>query len=124
MRSTLFHRFVEPSNVLAQPQLVRFKQRVESPPRIHNITYRGVVIEGRMHNDDPTAAMAAMGFGNERVSGTLRLSDMELDLIQGSFDPALRDAVLPDRNLKARKLAGDTLVFVVDIGSLSRSFFS
>lgn len=37
----------------------------------------------------------------------LRLSDMELDLIQGSFDLALRDSVLPDSNLKARKLADD-----------------
>lgn len=88
------------------------------------------------------AAMAAMGFGNEHVSGTLRftasstfaqqyivplvpaflemypginldlrLSDMELDLIQGSFDLALRDAVLPDSNLKARKLAEDRRIF-------------
>lgn len=88
------------------------------------------------------AAMAAMGFGNEQVSGTLRftasstfaqhyivplvpeflevypginldlrLSDMELDLIQGSFDLALRDAVLPDSNLKARKLADDRRIF-------------
>lgn len=88
------------------------------------------------------AAMAAMGLGNEHVSGTLRftasstfaqqyvmplvpaflelypginldlrLSDMELDLIQGSFDLALRDAVLPDSNLKARKLAADRRIF-------------
>ena len=88
------------------------------------------------------AALAAMGFANENVSGTLRftasstfaqqyivplvpeflerypginldlrLSDMELDLIQGSFDLALRDAVLPDSNLKARKLADDQRVF-------------
>ena len=79
-----------------------------------------------------------MGFGNEHVAGTLRLTasstfaqqyvlplvpdflelypginldlrllDMELDLIQGSFDQALRDSVLPDSNLKARKLADD-----------------
>lgn len=41
----------------------------------------------------------------------LRLSDMELDLIQGSFDLALRDSVLPDSNLKARKLADDRRVF-------------
>lgn len=89
-----------------------------------------------------SAAMAAMGFGNEQVSGTLRftasstfaqqyimplvpefleiypginldlrLSDMELDLIQGSFDLALRDSVLPDSNLKARKLADDRRIF-------------
>lgn len=89
-----------------------------------------------------SAALAAMGFGTENVSGTLRftasstfaqqyivplvpeflerypginldlrLSDMELDLIQGSFDLALRDSVLPDSNLKARKLADDQRVF-------------
>lgn len=88
------------------------------------------------------AALAAMGFGKESVSGTLRftasstfaqqyivplvpefldrypginldlrLSDMELDLIQGSFDLALRDSVLPDSNLKARKLAEDRRIF-------------
>lgn len=39
----------------ATGMLVRFKQGFESPPHIHNITYRGVVIEGLMHNDDPDA---------------------------------------------------------------------
>lgn len=84
------------------------------------------------------AALAALGYGNETVSGNLRftasstfaqqfivslipeflalhpgisldlrLSDMELDLIQGSFDLALRNAVLPESNLHARKLAKD-----------------
>ncbi|MCX2835086.1 LysR family transcriptional regulator [Microbulbifer thermotolerans] len=88
------------------------------------------------------AALAALGFGREHVSGTLRftapstfaqqyivplvpeflemypginldlrLSDMELDLIQGSFDLALRDSVLSDSNLKARKLADDQRIF-------------
>lgn len=88
------------------------------------------------------AALAAMGFGNMQVSGTLRftapstfaqqyivplvpeflekypgisldlrLSDNEFDLIQGSFDLALRNSVLPDSNLKARKLADDCRVF-------------
>ncbi|MDO6442304.1 LysR family transcriptional regulator [Marinobacter sp. 2_MG-2023] len=97
------------------------------------------------------AAMAAMGFGNEHVSGTLRftasstfaqqyivplvpaflekypginldlrLSDMELDLIQGSFDLALRDSVLPDSNLKARKLADDVRVFCASSDYLAK----
>lgn len=88
------------------------------------------------------AALAAMGFGNEHVSGTLRftasstfaqqyivplvseflemypginldlrLSDKEFDLIHGSFDLALRNSVLPDSNLKARKLADDRRIF-------------
>lgn len=45
------------------------------------------------------------------VSLDLRLSDMEFDLIEGSFDLALRNSVLPDSNLKARKLADDRRIF-------------
>ena len=41
------------------------------------------------------------------ISLDLRLTDMEFDLIQGSFDLALRNAALPDSSLKARKLADD-----------------
>lgn len=39
----------------ATGMLVKFKKGFASPPHIHNITYRGVVIEGLMHNDDPSA---------------------------------------------------------------------
>ncbi|WP_047010513.1 LysR family transcriptional regulator [Spongiibacter sp. IMCC21906] len=37
----------------------------------------------------------------------MRLTDMEFDLIQGSFDLALRNAALADSSLKGRKLAED-----------------
>ena len=40
---------------IATGMLVGFKKGFSSPPHIHNITYRGVVIEGLMHNDDPGA---------------------------------------------------------------------
>lgn len=40
---------------MATGMLVKFNKGFSSPPHIHNITYRGVVIEGLMHNDDPTA---------------------------------------------------------------------
>ena len=40
----------------------------------------------------------------------LRLSDTAMDLIEGSFDLALRSAPLADSSLKGRKLAGDTRV--------------
>lgn len=36
--------------------LVRFTDGFSSPPHIHNVTYRGVVISGLIHNDDPEAA--------------------------------------------------------------------
>ena len=40
---------------MATGMLVKFKKGFSSPPHIHNITYRGVVIEGLVHNDDPAA---------------------------------------------------------------------
>ncbi len=40
---------------VATGMLVKFEKGFSSPPHIHNITYRGVVIEGAMHNDDPGA---------------------------------------------------------------------
>ncbi len=36
--------------------LVEFADGFASPPHIHNVTYRGVVIRGLVHNDDPNAA--------------------------------------------------------------------
>ena len=44
------------------------------------------------------------------ISLDLRLTDMEFDLILGSFDLALRNSALPDSSLKGRKLADDTRV--------------
>lgn len=39
----------------ASGMLVRFDKGFSSPPHIHNATYRGIVIEGALHNDDPSA---------------------------------------------------------------------
>ena len=36
--------------------LVEFADGFSSPPHIHNVSYRGVVISGSIHNDDPGAA--------------------------------------------------------------------
>ena len=44
--------------------LLRFADGFSSPSHIHNITYRGVVIQGGLHNDDPTAEPMWMGPGS------------------------------------------------------------
>ena len=44
--------------------LVKFVDGFSSPPHIHNVTYRGVVISGLVHNDDPSAAKAWMPAGS------------------------------------------------------------
>lgn len=44
--------------------LIEFADGFSSPPHIHNITYRGVVIAGEVHNDDPDAAVLWMGPGS------------------------------------------------------------
>ncbi len=44
--------------------LARFAKDFSSPPHIHNVTYRAVVIEGEIHNDDPGAAWQWMGPGS------------------------------------------------------------
>ncbi|WP_394220517.1 DUF4437 domain-containing protein [Alteromonas gracilis] len=48
----------------ATGMLVRFNKGFESPPHIHNITYRGIVIKGEMHNDDPQATKMWMPTGS------------------------------------------------------------
>ena len=44
--------------------LVQFVDGFSSPPHVHNITYRGVVIDGLVYNDDPDAAKLWMGPGS------------------------------------------------------------
>lgn len=44
--------------------LVQFVDGFSSPPHVHNVTYRGVVLDGRVHNDDPEAAAMWMPVGS------------------------------------------------------------
>jgi len=44
--------------------LVTFVDGFSSPPHIHNVSYRGVVISGLIHNDDPDAAEMWMPVGS------------------------------------------------------------
>ncbi|CAM3755593.1 LysR family transcriptional regulator [Litorimonas haliclonae] len=51
----------------------------------------------------------------------LRLSDTALDLIDGSFDLALRAMALEDSSLKARKLTDDTRILCASPGYLAQN---
>ncbi|MEM1049075.1 MAG: DUF4437 domain-containing protein [Pseudomonadota bacterium] len=44
--------------------LITFADGFASPPHIHNITYRAVVIDGVVHNDDPSAELMWMKPGS------------------------------------------------------------
>ena len=44
--------------------IIEFVDGFSSPPHIHNITYRAVVIDGMVHNDDPKAEKMWMGPGS------------------------------------------------------------
>lgn len=43
------------TDTLASGFLVKFNKGFSSPAHIHNVTYRGVVIKGLLHNDDESA---------------------------------------------------------------------
>lgn len=49
----------EPTGFLLRPP-----EDFQSPPHIHNVSYRGVVIKGVIHNDDPDAANMWMPAGS------------------------------------------------------------
>lgn len=44
--------------------LLKPKDGFQSPPHIHNVSYRAVVINGFLHNDDPDAEFMWMGQGS------------------------------------------------------------
>ena len=54
------------------------------------------------------------------ISLDLRLSDTQFDLIEGSFDLALRNSALEDTSLKGRKLADDKRILCASPGYLGQ----
>ena len=52
------------NGVSATGFLVKFVDGFESPPHIHNVAYRGMVISGLIHNDDPGAEKMWMRSGS------------------------------------------------------------
>ncbi len=70
--------------------LVQFKDGFSSPPHIHNVSYRGIVLSGLVHKDDPGAAKMWMPPGSywtqpkgeahiTAASGTKNLAYIEID---------------------------------------------
>lgn len=65
--------------------LVQFVDGFSSPPHIHNITYRGVVINGLVHNDDPEAENMWLPAGS---FWTQPAGDVHITSAQGKFNLA------------------------------------
>ncbi|MFW2372620.1 MAG: DUF4437 domain-containing protein [Gammaproteobacteria bacterium] len=68
--------------------LVKFEDGFSSPPHIHNITYRAVVISGLIHNDDPDAADMWMPAGS---FWTQPKGEVHITAARGSTNVALVD---------------------------------
>ena len=66
--------------------LVKFADGFSSPPHVHNVTYRAVVIEGSIHNDDPKAANMWMGSGS---FWTQPKGEMHITAAKGASNVAL-----------------------------------
>lgn len=94
----------------------------ESPPHIHNVTYRGVVIRGLVHNDDPDAEpmwMPAQSFWTQpkgsvhitAATGTDTLAYIEID--QGPYlvMPADEKFLVPEQPVNVHEA---NLVWVGD----------
>lgn len=66
--------------------LAEFKDGFSSPPHIHNVTYRAVVIAGNIHNDDPEAEDLWMGPGS---FWTQPSGESHITSAQGEYNLAL-----------------------------------
>lgn len=106
----------------ATGMLVRFNKGFESPPHIHNITYRGIVIEGAMHNDDPSAEKMWMPAGSfwtqpagenhtTAANGSTNLIYLEIDSGPYLVQPSSEHFDNGERPLNLHK---DNIVWVED----------
>jgi len=66
--------------------LAKFVDGFSSPPHIHNVTYRAVVISGSIHNDDPAAAPMWMPAGSFWTQPT---GEVHITAAKGSHNMAL-----------------------------------
>ena len=97
--------------------MVKFVNGFSSPPHIHNVTYRGVVLAGEVHNDDPDAADMWMPKGSfwtqpagevhiTSARGTTNIAYIEIDSgpylvhpADQAFDRGERPVNVHDTNL-------------------------
>lgn len=97
--------------------LVKFVDGFSSPPHIHNVSYRALVIKGLVHNDDPDAAEMWMSEGSfwtqpagevhiTSAKGTENIAFVEIDQgpylvkpIQEAFDNGERPVNVDKSNM-------------------------
>ena len=97
--------------------LVKFVDGFSSPPHIHNVTYRAVVIDGTIHNDDPNAEYMWMNPGSfwtqpmgevhiTAAKGTTNIALVEIDkgpylvkAVSQAFDSGERPVNLDTSNI-------------------------
>ncbi|MEM9628778.1 MAG: DUF4437 domain-containing protein [Pseudomonadota bacterium] len=97
--------------------LVTFLDGFQSPPHIHNITYRAVVISGEIHNDDPDAAKFWMEPGSfwTQPAGEVHITAAQgesptifLEILSGPYlvQPAEEEFDIGERpiNIEARNI--------------------
>lgn len=96
--------------------LVRFADGFASPPHIHNVSYRAVVISGEVHNDDPGASpmwMSAGSFWTQpraegHITSSRGVSTAYVEIDDGPYlvHPVDRASVVPEKpvNLDAANL--------------------
>jgi len=100
--------------------LVRFVPGFSSPAHIHNVSYRAVVIEGKVHNDDPFAAHQWMGPGSfwTQPAGESHITaagaERNLALVEIDTGPYLVHAAKQafDNGEQPLNLAADNLVWL------------
>ena len=80
--------------------LAKFIDGFSSPPHIHNATYRAVVIDGYIHNDDPDAADMWMPTGS---FWTQPKGEVHITAAKGANNVALVEI---DRGTVSRATAG------------------
>jgi len=66
--------------------LAKFVDGFSSPPHIHNVTYRAVVISGSIHNDDPASVPMWMPTGSFWTQPT---GEVHITAAKGSYNMAL-----------------------------------